>query len=64
MSVFLNSDKYPKFDYDLNIAENKFSRVYGDLAKFRSDYTGVTPELAHCNISPSRMEVALSFLCV
>lgn len=61
MNVFLNSVKYPLFDYDLDIAQNQFARVYRDLSKFRADYTGVTPDLAHCNISPSEWKSLYSF---
>lgn len=61
MAVFLNNIQYPRTDYDLDISQNRFARVFGDLSKFRANYTGVTHELAHCNISPSEWKSLYPF---
>ncbi|MCG8373489.1 MAG: hypothetical protein MI700_08160 [Balneolales bacterium] len=53
MAVYLNNIQYPRTDYDLNIAQNGFARLFRDVTKFRANYSGLTPELSHCNISPS-----------
>ena len=36
--VMLNSTRYPTADYNIDFSENKFSRVYGDAAEFRSKF--------------------------
>lgn len=61
MAVYLNNIQYPRTDYDLDIAQNGFARLFGDLSKFRANYSGVTPELAHCNISPSEWKSLYPF---
>lgn len=61
MSVYLNNTQYPRKDYELDITQNKFARVYGDVSKFRANYTGTTPELAHCNISPIEWKALYPF---
>ena len=39
MFVMLNSRRYPEIDYeDTNFAQQKFSRVYGDAAAFRTKF--------------------------
>lgn len=53
MVVYLNSVTYPRNPTELDITQNKFSRTYGDLTKFRAKYTGVVPELSQCNITPT-----------
>lgn len=47
MSVFLNGEAYPRTDYDLDIENNRFARVFEDFLKFCVNYKG------HCNITPS-----------
>ncbi len=61
MNVYLNSTPYPQTDYDLDIVQNRFARLFSDVSKFRANYTGVTPELAHCNISPSEWKSLYPF---
>ena len=39
--VMLNSTRYPTVDYNINFNENRFSRVYGDAAEFRSKFFNV-----------------------
>ena len=36
--AMLNSNKYPKFDYNLSFKAKQFSRAYGDAAKFRYNF--------------------------
>ena len=36
--VMLNSTRYPTIDYNIDFNENRFSRVYGDAAAFRSKF--------------------------
>ena len=36
--AMLNSNKYPKLDYNLSFKANQFSRAYGDAAEFRSKF--------------------------
>jgi len=39
MFVMLNSRRYPEIDYDgNNFTQQKFSRVYGDAAAFRTKF--------------------------
>lgn len=61
MAVYLNNTQYPRTDYDLDISQNRFARLFGDISKFRANYSGVTPELAHCNISPSEWKSLYPF---
>lgn len=61
MAVYLNNIQYPRTDYNLNIAQNEFARLFGDITKFRANYSGITPELAHCNISPSEWKSLYPF---
>ncbi len=61
MAVYLNNIQYPRTDYDLDISQNRFARLFGDISKFRANYSGVTPELAHCNISPSEWKSLYPF---
>lgn len=61
MTVYLNNIQYPRTDYDLDISQNQFARLFGDLSKFRANYTGVTAELAQCNISPSEWKTLYPF---
>ena len=53
MYVTLNSTRYPAADYDINFLENRFSRVYGDVANFRSKFFNIDELLSNPNINPS-----------
>ena len=53
MYVMLNSTRYPAADYNINFMENKFSRVYGDVANFRSKFFNMGELISNPNINPS-----------
>jgi len=54
MFVMLNSRKYPEIDYDdMNFIHQKFSRVYGDAAAFRTKFCNVEELISSPNITPS-----------
>ena len=53
MYVTLNSTRYPATDYDINFDRNKFSRVYGDVADFRSKFFNMDELISNPNINPS-----------
>ena len=48
----LNSTRYPAVDYNLNFANQQFSRVYGDAAVFGVRYFGMDELITRSNISP------------
>ena len=52
MYVMLNSTRYPAVDYNLNFANEQFSRVYGDAAVFGVSYFGMDELITRSNISP------------
>ena len=54
MFVMLNSRRYPEIDYDdRNFTQQKFSRVYGDAAAFRTKFYNVEELISSPNITPS-----------
>ena len=54
MFVMLNSWRYPEIDYDdTNFAQQKFSRVYGDAAAFRTKFYNVEELISSPNITPA-----------
>ena len=53
MYVMLNSTRYPAVDYNINFLENQFSRVYGDVANFRSKFFNMDELISNPNINPS-----------
>ena len=48
----LNSVKYPKTDYNISFLGQKFSRVYGDAAEFRSKFFNMDELVSNPNINP------------
>ena len=50
--VMLNSTRYPTVDYNIDFDENKFSRVYGDAAEFRSKFFNVDELISNPNFTP------------
>ena len=50
--VMLNSTRYPTADYNIDFSENKFSRVYGDAAEFRSKFFNVDELISNPNFTP------------
>ena len=51
--VMLNSTRYPATDYDINFGIQQFSRVYGDVADFRSKFYNMDELISNPNINPS-----------
>ena len=53
MYVMLNSTRYPAADYNIDIPKNDVSRVYGDVANFRSKFFNMDELISNPNINPS-----------
>ena len=51
--VMLNSARYPTADYNIVFVGQKFSRVYGDVAEFRSKFFNMDELVSSPNIVPS-----------
>ena len=51
--IELNSIRYPTADYNISFLAQKFSRVYGDAAEFRSKIFNMDWLISNPNISPS-----------
>ena len=51
--VTLNSIRYPTTDYNIVFVGQKFSRVYGDVAEFRSKFFNMDELVSSPNITPS-----------
>ena len=51
--AMLNSTRYPTADYNITFAGQKFSRVYGDAAEFRSKFFNMDELISNPNINPS-----------
>ena len=50
--AMLNSTRYPTADYNIDFDENKFSRVYGDAAEFRSKFFNMDELISNPNFTP------------
>ena len=50
--AMLNSIKYPTADYNISFLAQKFSRVYGDAAEFRSKFYNMDELISSPNINP------------
>ena len=51
--VMLNSMRYPTTDCNISFLAQKFSRVYGDAADFRSKFFNMDELVSNPNITPS-----------
>ena len=51
--AMLNSTRYPTADYNITFVGQKFSRVYGDAAEFRSKFFNMDELISNLNITPS-----------
>ena len=51
--VMLNSIRYPTADYNISFLGQKYSRVYGDAAEFRSKFFNMDELISNPNITPS-----------
>ena len=61
--VMLNSMRYPTTDYDISFIGQKFSRVYGDAAEFRSKFFNVDELVSNPNITPSDYKNLYLYFC-
>ena len=50
--VMLNSTRYPTADYNISFTNQKYSRVYGDAAEFRSKFYNMDELISNPNINP------------
>ena len=50
--IMLNSIRYPNADYNISFLAQKFSRVYGDAAEFRSKFFNMDELVSNPNITP------------
>ena len=50
--VMLNATRYPAVDYNLSIANQQYSRAYGDASMFSVRYFGMDELITRSNISP------------
>ena len=51
--VMLNSIRYPTADCNISFLTQKFSRVYGDAAEFRSKFFNMDGLISNLNINPA-----------
>ena len=51
--AMINSERYPTVDYNISFLAQKFSRVYGDVAEFRSKFFNLDDLVSNPNITPS-----------
>ena len=51
--VMLNSVRYPTTDYNISFVEQKYSRVYGDAAEFRTKFYNMDELISNPNITPA-----------
>ena len=51
--VMLNSMRYPTADYNISFLGQKYSRVYGDAAEFRSKFFNMVELISSPNINPT-----------
>ena len=54
--AMLNSIRYPTTDYNISFLGQKFSRVYGDAAEFRSKFFNMDELISNPNITPMEYE--------
>ena len=50
--VVLNSMRYPTTDYNISFLSQKYSRVYGDAAEFRSKFFNMDELISNPNFTP------------
>ena len=63
MSVMLNAIKYPAMDYNISFDRQQFSRVYGDVADFRSKFFNMDELVSSPNINPSDYRILYPYFC-
>ena len=51
--VMLNSARYPAVDYNLIFPKQQYSRIYGDVATFRSKFYHMDELVSNPNITPA-----------
>ena len=55
--VMLNSMRYPTADYNISFLGQKYSRVYGDAAEFRSKFFNMDELISSPNINPTEYRI-------
>ena len=50
--VTLNAKRYPDIDYENNIKQNQFSRIYGDASLFRKKFYNMDELISNSSIEP------------
>src|SRR6218665_3652173 len=53
MSVFMNQNRYPDFEYNLSFPNQQFSRAYRDAAMFSEKFYGMNELITQSNITPA-----------
>ena len=55
--VMLNSMRYPTTDYNISFLSQKYSRVYGDAAEFRSKFFNMDELISNLNFTPLEYKI-------
>ena len=61
--VMLNSMRYPTTDYNISFLAQKFSRVYGDVAEFRSKFLTWMSWYQAQTLTPQNIERSILYFC-
>ena len=59
----LNSTRYPTAHYNISFLATKFSRVYGDVAEFRTTFFNMDELVSNPNITPSDYRTYILYFC-
>ena len=62
--VMLNSMRYPTADYNISFLGQKYSRVYGDAAEFRSKFFNMDELISSPNINPTEYRNLYPLFCL
>ena len=61
--VILNSIRYPTTDYNISFLAQKFSRVSGDAAEFRSSFFNMDELISNPNFTPWNIKTSFLYFC-
>ena len=62
--VMLNSTRYPTTDYNISFLGQKYSRVYGDAAEFRSKFFHMDELISRQTLTPQNIETSILYFCL